>query len=146
MLNLRWNLFKGGQDKAGVSSALQHKRQSQSKRATKLAELTAEAESTWAEYASLRRQKAAYLDAVKYSRKTFEAYLKQFSFSQRSLLDVLSAENEYFQSAVRLIRVDINATLSAYHLLALSGDIRPSACIKTVPDFYHQLTLSLIHI
>ncbi len=143
MLNLRWNLFKGGQDKAGVSSALQHKRQSQSKRAAKLAELTAEAESTWAEYTSLRRQKAAYLDAVKYSRKTFEAYLKQFSFSQRSLLDVLSAENEYFQSAVRLIRVDINATLSAYHLLALSGDIRPSACTDTVPDFYHQLTQSL---
>jgi len=143
MLNLRWNLFKGGQDKAGVSSALQHKRQSQSKRAAKLAELTAEAESAWAEYASLRRQKAAYLDAVKYSRMTFEAYLKQFSFSQRSLLDVLSAENEYFQSAVRLIRVDINATLSAYHLLALSGDIRPSACTDTVPDFYHQLTQSL---
>ena len=143
MLNLRWNLFNGGQDKAGISAALFRKNQSRSNRTAKLAELTEEAATAWANYASLQQRKVAYLDAVKFSRKTFEAYLKQFSYSQRSLLDVLSAENEYFQSAVQLIKVDINATLTAYHLLTLSGNIQPSSSIDTVPEYYHELTQSL---
>ena len=143
MLNLRWNLFNGGQDKAGIGAALFRKNQSRSKRTAKLAELTKETATAWADYVSLQRRKGAYLDAVKFSRKTFEAYLKQFTYSQRSLLDVLSAENEYFQSAVQLIRVDINATLTAYHLLALSGNIQPSSYVDTVPEYYHELTQSL---
>jgi len=143
MLNLRWNLFNGGQDKAGIGAALFRKNQSRSKRAAKLAELTEEAATAWANYASLQRQKTAYFDAVEFSRKTFEAYLKQFTYSQRSLLDVLSAENEYFQSAVQLIRVDINATLTAYHLLALSGNVQPSYNTDAVPDYYYELTQSL---
>ncbi|MCD6188432.1 MAG: TolC family outer membrane protein [Desulfuromusa sp.] len=143
MLNLRWNLFNGGQDKAGIGAALFRKNQSRSKRAAKLAELTEEAATAWANYASLQRQKTAYFDAVEFSRKTFEAYLIQFAYSQRSLLDVLSAENEYFQSAVQLIRVDINATLTAYHLLALSGNIQPSYGTDAVPEYYHELTQSL---
>jgi len=140
MLNLRWNLFNGGADRAGVSAARSRKSQSQSKYAAKLAELTEETATAWANYVSLQRQRTAYLDAVNFSRKTFDAYLKQFSVSQRSLLDVLSAENDYFQSAVQLISVDINTTLAAYQLLALSGNIQPSHCPEDVPEYYWELT------
>ena len=104
MLILRWNLYKGGQDKAGENAALSRKYQSRSNRDDKLLELREEASAAWAIYISLRRQKKAYRDAATYSQKTFDAYLKQFSVSQRSLLDVLSAENDYFQSASQLLQ------------------------------------------
>ena len=39
MLVLRWNLFRGGQDKAGINSAVSRKYQSRSRRTAKLAEL-----------------------------------------------------------------------------------------------------------
>jgi adhesin transport system outer membrane protein len=143
MVNLSWNLYKGGQDLAGTNAALSRKRQSRSKRAAKWAELTEATETAWANYLSLQQQKASYLDEVKYSRMTFDAYLKQFSVSQRSLLDVLSAENEYFQSAVQLMTADVNETIAAYQLLSLTGTIQPTRFSDSLPDFYQEMNHSL---
>ncbi len=124
MLNLRWNLFNGGQDKAAELAALSRQYQSRSTRENKLFELQEETSAVWATYKSLNSQKVAYRESVGYSQKTFDAYVTLFSVSQRSLLDVLSAENEYFQSASQLITVTVNETLSAYRILALTGDIQ----------------------
>jgi adhesin transport system outer membrane protein len=121
MLVLRWNLFKGGQDKAGVNSSVSRKYQSRSRRAAKLDELMEETRTVWANYIALKQQKVAFRDAVDYSRKTFDAYLKQFSVSRRTLLDVLIVENDGFQSAVQLATVSTNATIAAYRILKLMG-------------------------
>ena len=124
LLLLRWNLFRGGQDKEGVNSALSRKYQSRSNRSAKLVELTEATSTVWANYLALQRQKVAFRDAVKYSRKTFDAYLKQFSVSRRSLLDVLIVENDGFQSAVQLATVRTNETIAAYRILALMGALQ----------------------
>ena len=121
LLVLRWNLFRGGQDKEGVNAALSRKYQSRSNRAAKLVELTEATSTVWANYLALQRQKVAFRDAVNYSRKTFDAYLKQFSVSRRSLLDVLIVENDGFQSAVQLATVSTNETIAACRILALMG-------------------------
>ena len=126
MLVLRWNLFRGGQDKAGVSSAVSRKYQSRSRRTAKLVELIEETKTVWANYIALKRQKVAFRDAVDYSRKTFDAYLKQFSVSRRSLLDVLIVENDGFQSAVQLATVGTNETIAAYRILKLMGALQVS--------------------
>lgn len=144
MVNLSWNLYNGGQDIAGTNAALSRKSQSRAKRAAKLAELVEATESAWANYLSLQRQKASYRDEVNYSRMTFDAYLKQFSVSQRSLLDVLSAENEYFQSAVQVMTADVNEIIAAYQLLSLTGKIEPSRLSGNLPEFYHELNHSLL--
>lgn len=124
MLYLRWNLFNGGQDKAGVNAALSRRRESRSKRAAKLVELRAAAATAWGNYLSARQQKAAYRGAVEYGRKTLDSYLKQFSVSRRTLLDVLIAETDYFQSAVQLLTAGANETIAAYRILALEGTVQ----------------------
>ena len=126
MLVLRWNLFRGGQDKAGVNSAVSRKYQSRSRRTAKLVELIEETKTVWANYIALKRQKVAFRDAVDYSRITFDAYLKQFSVSRRSLLDVLIVENDGFQSAVQLATVSTNETIAAYRILKLMGALQVS--------------------
>ena len=140
MLNLRWNLFNGGQDRAGASAALSRKNRSLSDRNDKLLELQEATSAAWATYKSLHGQKIAYRDAVDFSQKTFDAYLHQFSVSQRSLLDVLIAENDYFQSASQLITVAVNETLVAYRILALTGDLQVSCCAG-VRESSTELTL-----
>ena len=75
---------------------------------------------------ALKRQKIAFRDAVDYSRKTFDAYLKQFSVSRRSLLDVLIVENDGFQSAVQLATVGTNEPIAAYRILKLMGALQVS--------------------
>lgn len=143
MLNLRWNLYNGGQDREGVKAALSRKSQSRSQRTDKLVTLKEEASSIWASYLSLQQQKEAYLDAVNYSRRTFDAYLVQFSVSRRSLMDVLIAGNEYFQSAGQLINVDINETIAAYQLLSLTGKIYAPRVQSNAPEYYQRLTQPL---
>jgi adhesin transport system outer membrane protein len=146
MLFLRWNLFNGGQDVAGVDAALSRKRQSQSGRTARLVELTDATSSTWASYVALGRQKVANRDALDYSRKTFDAYLEQFSVSRRSLLDVLIAENEYFQSAVQLATAEMEETIAAYRILSLMGVLevpRGSEGLQPSQD-YERLKKALV--
>ena len=146
MLNLRWNLFNGGQDKAREKAALSRKYQSRSARDDKLFELQEATSAAWATYKSLHGQKVAYRNAVDYSQKTFDAYVHQFSVSQRSLLDVLSAENDYFQSASQLITVTVNETLAAYQILALTGNLQVPRCsgVRDYPEDLKWLKQTLI--
>jgi hypothetical protein len=64
MLMLRWNLFNGGQDIAGVNAALSREYQSRSNRDDKLIELREATSSAWAIYFSLQREKKAYRQAT----------------------------------------------------------------------------------
>ncbi|PLX95553.1 MAG: hypothetical protein C0619_01200 [Desulfuromonas sp.] len=138
MLNLTWNLFNGGQDQATVSSSMERKLQSRSARKVRLNELTEEATVTWTQYHSLQRQKRIYRDAVEFSRQTFDAYLKQFSVSQRSLLDVLSAEDDYFQASRQLANVASKEILAAYRLQSLTGSTVPPEGDAVEPDYLKE--------
>ncbi|MCP4117589.1 MAG: TolC family outer membrane protein [Desulfobacteraceae bacterium] len=120
MLTLHWNLFNGGQDKAKKNAALSRKREIRSNRNDKLLELRQATAGAWATYLSLKQQKKAHQAAVLYSQKTFDAYLKQFNVSKRRLLDLLNAEDDYFQSASQLVAVSVDEIIVAYRLLKLA--------------------------
>lgn len=124
MLTLRWNLFSGGQDKAKKNAAMSRKKEIRSNRNDKLFELRQATAAAWATYLSLQNQKKAYRAAVIYSQKTFDAYLKQFNVSKRSLLDLLSAEDDYFQSASQLTIVSVDEIIVAYRILKLARAVR----------------------
>lgn len=124
MFVLRWNLFNGGQDKEATNAALSRKYESRSNRDEKLIELREATTATWADFLSLQSQKIVNQDAVDSSKKTFDAYLKQFSVARRSLLDVLNAEKEYFQSARQQVSVSVNEIVTAYRILNLGGSLQ----------------------
>ena len=124
MLFLRWNLYDGGRDRAGVGAAMSRKAQSRSQWDAKRIALNQETSTTWANYLSLQRQKAANRDALDFSQKTFDAYLSQFSVSQRTLLEVLIVENDYFFSAVQLATAAMQEPIAAYRILALMGNLQ----------------------
>ena len=124
MLVMRWNLFNGGQDKAKKHAAISRKYETHSNREDKVVELQEATTAAWANYVSLQSQKKAYQDAVAYSLKTFDAYLKQFNVSKRDLLDVLSAENDYFNSASQLVTVSVEEIIAACFILKLGGALK----------------------
>ncbi|MCP4748649.1 MAG: TolC family outer membrane protein [Desulfobacteraceae bacterium] len=130
MVQLSWNLFNGGQDKSGVNAAASRKQQSRALRTVKLKQLKATAATVWEYYLSMQRQKSAYQQATDSSRKTFNAYLNQFNISKRSLLEVLSAVNDYFQSTFQLVKVSTNEVLAAYRILELTGGLRTPASVN----------------
>jgi len=126
MLVFRWNLFKGGQDKEAAKAALSREYESRSNLTYKRIELREATSDAWTTYLSLQGQRKAYLDAVAFSKNTFGAYLKQFNVSRRSLIDVLNAEKEYFQSARQLVSVSVNEIIVAHRILMLGGELQIS--------------------
>ena len=123
MLNLNWNLFRGGYDwynvKGDKARARQAKRDVQVQRDL----ITEETTNTWSQFMSAKDQARFFADAVDFSTRTRDMYLEQFNVGQRSLLDVLDAENEVFTSAIQLVTAQQNVIAAQYRLLALGGEL-----------------------
>jgi adhesin transport system outer membrane protein len=68
--------------------------------------------------------------AVQFNIETRDAYVEQFDVAQRTLLDVLDAENELFVSRGQLVTAEINEILAGYRILALGGQLLATLAIS----------------
>jgi len=134
MMRLRWNIFKGHSDVADRKAAMARKLQAAAQRDDQRDMVIEETRTTWAELESARKQVVSFGDALNYNQKTLDSYLKQFNVGQRTLLDVLDAHNEKFQSAGLMITAKTNEVIAAERLLALTGKLNESLQID--PQFY----------
>ena len=130
---VRWNLFNSGADKAGTEAA-----ESRTRMATETLynfhdELALEIENTWTRYLAAKEQKKYYEEAIGYNTATRDAYLEQFKLGERSLLDVLDAESELFNSSTQYTTANGNVVVGAYRLYALTGMLLPELGIKEDP-------------
>ena len=130
MLRMRWNLFNGGSDIAARKAASARKMQVASQRDDQRDIVIEETRITWAELESARKQVVSFGDSANFNQKTLDSYMKQFNVGQRTLLDVLDARNEYFQSSGLLATARANEVIAVGRLLALSGKLTDSLQIN----------------
>ncbi len=123
---MNWNLFSSGADDATVSAALGRVRESRSTLLNLMDELRMEISDTWTRYTVAQRVRDLNEQAVMFNTATRDAYLEQFILGQRSLLDVLDAENELFNSSTELETALSNVVVGAYRLEALTGNMLPN--------------------
>ncbi len=121
LLKMNWNLYNGGSDSAGKKAALARIRQGSETRQNELLYALENTRSTWAKYQSIIETIKIYHDAVDFNQSTLDAYLKQFNLSQRSLLDVLDAENELFQTSGLMVTAQVNELVATSRVLAVGG-------------------------
>jgi adhesin transport system outer membrane protein len=126
MLRMNWNLFNGGADMAAVKGASARSRQSRQELQNQIDELGRETRSTWTQMLSAREQQRYFLSAIDYNVQTRDAYMQQFLVGQRSLLDVLDAENELYSSSIQEVTSRLNDAGAQYRLLALGGKLLDS--------------------
>jgi adhesin transport system outer membrane protein len=126
MVRLRWNIFNGHSDVADRKAAMSRKMQAVAGRNDQQDLVIEETRATWAELASARKQVVFFGDALNYNQKTLESYVKQFIVGQRTLLDVLDAHNEKFQSAGLMVTARTNEVIATERLLALTGKLNAS--------------------
>lgn len=126
MLRMSWNLFNGGADVAAVKGASARSRQSRQELQNQIDELGRETRSTWSQMLSAREQQRFFLSAIDYNVQTRDAYMQQFLVGQRSLLDVLDAENELYSSSIQEVTSRMNDAGAQYRLLALGGKLLDS--------------------
>lgn len=125
MLNVNWNLFRGGYDWYNVKGDRARSRQSHNELLAQNDAITEETSATWSQLISAREQVKFFTDGVKFATRTRDMYLEQFNVGQRSLLDVLDSENEVYTASIQLVTAQQNVIAAQYRLLALSGDILP---------------------
>ena len=122
-LRLKWDLLSGGEDVANVAMAGARIRQARQNLHVIMDSLNKDIESTFSLYRSSQEQIGMYADAKKSSRLARDDYYRQFLSAQRSLLDVLDAENDFFYAAGQQVMCQGDRIIAGYRLLALSGEL-----------------------
>lgn len=128
-----WNIFNSGADVAEKKAALARVRQARQVMYDFADDLKLDIENTWVNYESAQEQYKFYTEAMDYNEFTRTAYREQFQMGTRSLLDVLDAENELYNSSTQAETARGNILVGAYRLWALTGDLLPSLSIDTAP-------------
>ncbi len=121
MLTMRYNLFRGGADKARSQETAERigVAKEETRRIRRIIE-----EKVQLSWNSLRTIRAR-LDYLKIHLESTEdvlqSYKEQFKLGQRSLLDVLDSENELFNARASLVSAQYNEILSIFRVLESSG-------------------------
>ncbi len=118
-----WNLYNGHYDWYNLKANKAKVRQSKLEVDRLKDELNTTVSDTWYEYLAAREQTKFYTNAVDFNTQTRDMYLEQFNIGQRSLLDVLDAENELYNSSMLLVTSQLNQIATQYRLKTLGGEL-----------------------
>jgi len=123
MLRMRYDLFQGGAGNAAKKQASLENRAAAYDLDDIRRELRRDAEQVWYRYQSSAARVSYLHDYVESALDTLIAYKKQFNIGQRSLIDLLDAENELLRSELQLVDAKKELYLSKYQILNLKGQL-----------------------
>jgi outer membrane protein, adhesin transport system len=121
LLVLRWNLYAGGSDIANRQSAYAQVAQAKTDRLQALRDAEQNLRESQSAYNSAMHRIPTLQDSLAHTQQVRDAYDQQFQVGQRTLLDLLDAQNEVFQAQTRLATAQGQAAFNAYRILAVEG-------------------------
>jgi len=123
MLRMRFNIFNGGADDARIAqNKMQIVEAEEIVRRTEY-QLEQNARLAWSAYQGANDRMPNLKLHADSSTATRDAYGKQFSIGQRSLLDLLDTENEYFTAQSDYVNGKYVSLFARYRLLAETGKL-----------------------
>ncbi|HEY6611789.1 MAG TPA: TolC family outer membrane protein, partial [Pseudomonas sp.] len=126
MLNMRYNLFAGGSNKADLQSKAYQINQTMDIRNNALRVLNEDLGLAWNALDNARQQLPIAQQYVDYSTRVRTSYQKQFTLGDRTLLDLLDSENELFTASRRLEDVRYTERFTQYRIKAITGTLLKS--------------------
>jgi len=123
LLVLRYNLFRGGGDIAREREAFQRINEAQEARRQAQRSSEEQARVSYNALVTSQTRLEALQDRVVAQRDTRDTYAQQFDLGQRSLLDLLDAENELFAARSDLTTAEYTRVFAVYRVLAVIGDL-----------------------
>lgn len=119
----KWNLYRGGIDQANEQEQIRRA----SEKRLYLHQIDREIEQSvresWDRSARQHSLAATLREQANENARLVESYRKQFQVGQRSLLDVLDAQNTRFNVNVRADTAEFAAKFAEYRLLAATGQL-----------------------
>lgn len=121
MIRMRYNLFRGGSDQARKRATAYNVNEARDVRDRTLRQLEETVRLAWAALQATSAQVPLLRQQVEAAVATRDAYEKQFNIGQRTLLDLLNAENEVFQARQDVVDTRADNLLAQYRLLQAMG-------------------------
>jgi adhesin transport system outer membrane protein len=116
-----WDIFRGGQDTWKRVETAERYNQTTMAHARLQRDANESVDKAWAARVITADRIAALVLQTQAARNVIEAYSKEYDLGQRSLIDLLNAENTSFNAQVSLISARSVAVFADYQLLAAMG-------------------------
>lgn len=124
-LALTYNLFSGGATRSAVRRALEEVDQAKDLRDKACVDLRQTTQIAYNDSQRIKEQLKSLDQHRRSSDKVRTAYAEQFKIGQRSLLDLLDAENEYFQANRAYTSAEADLNIAHARTLAAMGALLP---------------------
>lgn len=102
----------------------------------------ADTTSAWETYQATKSQIESIKAQIKASKTALDGVIRENNVGQRTILDVLDAEQEHLNNQVQLVRSHREEVISAYALLAAIGQLTPTGLNLDVetydPSVYYE--------
>jgi adhesin transport system outer membrane protein len=138
-LTMNWNIFNGFSDKAAVSQTVERLNRSHDLRDKACVDTRQLVTIAYNDIKQLKEQLTYREQHRKSIENAREAYQKQFDIGQRTLLDLLDTENEYFQAKRSYANAEYDLQSAYARLFAAQGQLvaKIGSARKGLPDVSH---------
>lgn len=126
MLRVRYNLFRGGSDQARIGQTASAINEATEISHKTLREVEESTRLSWNAYTTAQQRLEPLKQHSEAMDTTREAYNKQFNIGQRTLLDLLDAENEYFTARSNYLTGQYVVLFGKYRVLGSTGKLLES--------------------
>lgn len=117
------NLYRGGADNASRNAAIKRRMRSLDDKLVVCRAIRQSTQTALFDVVSSQKKLNYFREQAAAITKARAAYEQQFAVGRRSLLDLLSAENEYYQAQRALINIEADLSISKLKLLAATGQL-----------------------
>jgi len=125
-LAITYNLFAGGATRSAVRRALEEVNQAKDLRDKACVDLRQTTQIAYNDSHRIKEQLKSLDQHRRSSDKVRTAYSEQFKIGQRSLLDLLDAENEYFQANRAYTGAEADLNIAHARVLSAMGSLLPA--------------------
>jgi len=141
MLVLSWNLYRGGADSAQVQKNISRINQEIDLQRDIKRTVIEGLQLSWSAYKMLKIQLNDLYKFQSFSYSTLKLYEDEYSLGQRSLLDLLAAQNDFFNAQSQIIEAEYDRLFAKYRILDAMGVMVIAVSGKDV-DYYQRVGLS----
>ena len=139
-LVLNYNLFKGGADSANAQKLISQLSQEVEKKRDLKRQVIEGLDLSWNSYEMIQEQLKDLRAYKKFSEETLELYKEEYDLGRRSLLDLLSSQNDTINARSQIITAEYALLSAKYRILDAMG-LLPLAILDDTSSFLSRVNL-----
>jgi len=137
---ISYNLFNGFNDKATIQKNISKIHQEVENKNTIRRDIIQTLSLSWAARKKLNEQLIYLIEYKDFSNKTLALYAKEYDLGRRSLLDLLSAQNDFIRAKAQIIDTKYKILYAEYRILNSMG-ILVQSVMKNTKFIYQNVGL-----